>query len=156
LHFYFLFLQWLTDHIEPAEKGVLLRSTLYGQYYDHCLSKNRTPPNQATFGKLVKHIFHGIVTTRRLGKRGCSSYCHCGLRIKPDSPLNEITEEYDLVNDTDTHSKKKQRRGKPSLLDQMGVRIPPRPPMFNPRETFCPLLPMNQDLMTGSYQQVHR
>ncbi len=113
------YLQWLTDNIELDEKGVVLRSTLYNHYFEYCLNNKRTPPNQATFGKLVKHVFHGFVISRRLGARGCSMYCHAGIRFKSTSKLN-----HDAENEKTIGKRGRKSRG---VLKELGIKVPPRP-----------------------------
>lgn len=69
----------------------------------------------------MKHEFKGVVSTRRFGPRGASTYCHYGLRIKQDSLLNEITEEYDLE---EVKANGKRGPGGGSILAKLGIRIP--------------------------------
>uniref|UniRef100_K1S058 Transcription factor RFX3 n=1 Tax=Magallana gigas TaxID=29159 RepID=K1S058_MAGGI len=83
--------QWLIDNYETAEGVSLPRSTLYNHYLRHCQEQNLDPMNPASFGKLIRSVFLGL-RTRRLGTRGNSKYHYYGIRIKANSPLNQITD----------------------------------------------------------------
>lgn len=48
--------------------------------------------NAASFGKLIRSVFSGL-RTRRLGTRGNSKYHYYGIRIKPESMLNQMIDE---------------------------------------------------------------
>uniref|UniRef100_A0A183D1C9 RFX-type winged-helix domain-containing protein n=1 Tax=Gongylonema pulchrum TaxID=637853 RepID=A0A183D1C9_9BILA len=80
-------IQWLINNYEPADGTSLPRCTLYSHYIKHCNENKLEPVNAASFGKLIRSVFHGL-RTRRLGTRGNSKYHYYGIRIKPDSPLN--------------------------------------------------------------------
>ncbi|XP_064477045.1 DNA-binding protein RFX2-like isoform X6 [Ornithodoros turicata] len=84
--------QWLIDNYETAEGVSLPRSTLYNHYLRHCAEHKLEPVNAASFGKLIRSVFLGL-RTRRLGTRGNSKYHYYGIRVKPNSPLNQISEE---------------------------------------------------------------
>ncbi|KAG8185612.1 hypothetical protein JTE90_023311 [Oedothorax gibbosus] len=84
--------QWLIDNYETAEGVSLPRSTLYNHYLRHCSEHKLDPVNAASFGKLIRSVFLGL-RTRRLGTRGNSKYHYYGIRVKPNSPLNQISEE---------------------------------------------------------------
>ncbi|XP_077499521.1 DNA-binding protein RFX2-like isoform X2 [Amblyomma americanum] len=84
--------QWLIDNYETAEGVSLPRSTLYNHYLRHCGEHKLEPVNAASFGKLIRSVFLGL-RTRRLGTRGNSKYHYYGIRVKPNSPLNQISEE---------------------------------------------------------------
>uniref|UniRef100_A0A8R1TKW2 RFX-type winged-helix domain-containing protein n=1 Tax=Onchocerca volvulus TaxID=6282 RepID=A0A8R1TKW2_ONCVO len=83
-------IQWLINNYEPADGTSLPRCTLYTHYIKHCNENKLEPVNAASFGKLIRSVFHGL-RTRRLGTRGNSKYHYYGIRIKPDSPLNRGT-----------------------------------------------------------------
>eukprot|EP00118_Oscarella_pearsei_P014782 m.129196 g.129196 ORF g.129196 m.129196 type:complete len:818 (+) comp37969_c1_seq3:796-3249(+) len=89
--------QWLVDNYETAEGVSLPRSTLYNHYLRHCQSGGLEPVNAASFGKLIRSVFLGL-RTRRLGTRGNSKYHYYGIRIKPSSPLNALTQEDDSLS----------------------------------------------------------
>ncbi|XP_022246393.1 transcription factor RFX3-like, partial [Limulus polyphemus] len=84
--------QWLIDNYETAEGVSLPRSTLYNHYLRHCTEHKLEPVNAASFGKLIRSVFLGL-RTRRLGTRGNSKYHYYGIRVKPNSPLNQISED---------------------------------------------------------------
>ncbi|KFM57109.1 Transcription factor RFX3, partial [Stegodyphus mimosarum] len=84
--------QWLIDNYETAEGVSLPRSTLYNHYLRHCSEHKLDPVNAASFGKLIRSVFLGL-RTRRLGTRGNSKYHYYGIRVKPNSPLNQISED---------------------------------------------------------------
>ncbi len=50
------------------------------------------PVNAASFGKLIRSVFLGL-RTRRIGTRGNSKYHYYGIRVKPTSILNNISED---------------------------------------------------------------
>lgn len=85
-------MQWLIDNFEPAEGCSLRRSTLYNYYLLHCTEQRIEPVNPASFGKLIRSVFLGL-RTRRLGTRGNSKYHYYGIRVKMNSPLNQIAED---------------------------------------------------------------
>lgn len=94
-NFFILFkfkIKWLSRNYETADGVSLPRSTLYNHYIQHCNESKLEPVNAASFGKLIRSVFSGL-RTRRLGTRGNSKYHYYGIRIKPDSILNQITEE---------------------------------------------------------------
>ncbi|XP_032241539.2 DNA-binding protein RFX2 isoform X2 [Nematostella vectensis] len=84
--------QWLLENYETAEGVSLPRSTLYNHYLTHCQTHKLDPVNAASFGKLIRSVFLGL-RTRRLGTRGNSKYHYYGIRIKPSSPLNALTDD---------------------------------------------------------------
>ncbi|KAL1465705.1 hypothetical protein WDU94_005253 [Cyamophila willieti] len=81
--------QWLIDNYETAEGVSLPRSSLFNHYIRHCAENKLDAVNAASFGKLIRSVFIGL-RTRRLGTRGNSKYHYYGIRVKPDSPLNNI------------------------------------------------------------------
>jgi hypothetical protein len=83
---------WLIQNFEPAEGCSLRRSTLYNYYIHHCLEQKLEPVNPASFGKLIRGVFLGL-RTRRLGTRGNSKYHYYGIRVKPESMLNQLAED---------------------------------------------------------------
>uniref|UniRef100_A0A914VAJ1 RFX-type winged-helix domain-containing protein n=1 Tax=Plectus sambesii TaxID=2011161 RepID=A0A914VAJ1_9BILA len=85
-------IQWLLQNYETAEGVSLPRCTLYSHYLRHCADNKLDPVNAASFGKLIRSVFLGL-RTRRLGTRGNSKYHYYGIRIKPESPLNRVTED---------------------------------------------------------------
>ncbi|XP_037089452.1 DNA-binding protein RFX2-like [Pollicipes pollicipes] len=89
--------QWLNDNYEVAEGVSLPRSTLYSHYLRHCADNKLDPVNAASFGKLIRQVFYGL-RTRRLGTRGNSKYHYYGIRVKPDSPLNNLSDEVALAS----------------------------------------------------------
>ncbi|CAL4071843.1 unnamed protein product [Meganyctiphanes norvegica] len=84
--------QWLMDNYETAEGVSLPRSTLYNHYLRHCADHKLDPVNAASFGKLIRSVFIGL-RTRRLGTRGNSKYHYYGIRVKPTSPLNNLSDD---------------------------------------------------------------
>lgn len=75
-------------HYDHFSELVLNRTMMNGlKYFRHCNENKLEPVNAASFGKLIRSVFHGL-RTRRLGTRGNSKYHYYGIRIKPDSPLN--------------------------------------------------------------------
>lgn len=58
----------------------------------HCNESKIEPVNAASFGKLIRSVFSGL-RTRRLGTRGNSKYHYYGIRIKPESLLNQMMED---------------------------------------------------------------
>ena len=88
--------QWLIDNFEPAEGCSLRRSTLYNYYLHHCTEQKIEPVNPASFGKLIRSVFLGL-RTRRLGTRGNSKYHYYGIRVKANSPLNQIADDQALA-----------------------------------------------------------
>ncbi|KAM8793479.1 transcription factor RFX3-like [Eudromia elegans] len=101
-------LQWLLDNYETAEGVSLPRSTLYNHYLRHCQEHKLDPVNAASFGKLIRSIFMGL-RTRRLGTRGNSKYHYYGIRVKPDSPLNQLQEDMQYMAMRQQPIQKKQR-----------------------------------------------
>ncbi|XP_053091856.1 DNA-binding protein RFX2 isoform X1 [Pangasianodon hypophthalmus] len=85
-------LQWLLDNYETAEGVSLARCSLYNHYLRHCHEQKLDPVNAASFGKLIRSVFMGL-RTRRLGTRGNSKYHYYGIRVKPDSPLNQLQDD---------------------------------------------------------------
>ncbi|XP_046805548.1 DNA-binding protein RFX2 [Lucilia cuprina] len=85
-------IKWLSRNYETAEGVSLPRSTLYNHYIQHCNESKIEPVNAASFGKLIRSVFSGL-RTRRLGTRGNSKYHYYGIRIKPESMLNQILDE---------------------------------------------------------------
>jgi len=77
---------------ETAEGVSLPRSTLYNHYLRHCVEHKLDPVNAASFGKLIRSVFLGL-RTRRLGTRGNSKYHYYGIRLKPNSVLNQLNED---------------------------------------------------------------
>ncbi|KAJ9593861.1 hypothetical protein L9F63_027495, partial [Diploptera punctata] len=84
--------QWLLENYETAEGVSLPRSTLYNHYLRHCNEHKLDPVNAASFGKLIRSVFLGL-RTRRLGTRGNSKYHYYGIRVKPGSSLNQLSED---------------------------------------------------------------
>ncbi|XP_066992717.1 DNA-binding protein RFX2 isoform X2 [Anabrus simplex] len=84
--------QWLLENYETAEGVSLPRSTLYNHYLRHCSEHKLEPVNAASFGKLIRSVFLGL-RTRRLGTRGNSKYHYYGIRVKPTSPLNQLSDD---------------------------------------------------------------
>ncbi|XP_042553131.1 DNA-binding protein RFX2 isoform X1 [Dipodomys spectabilis] len=103
-------LQWLLDNYETAEGVSLPRSSLYNHYLRHCQEHKLDPVNAASFGKLIRSVFMGL-RTRRLGTRGNSKYHYCGIRLKPDSPLNRLQEDtqYMAMRQQPVHQKPRYR-----------------------------------------------
>ncbi|KAB7496579.1 Transcription factor RFX4 [Armadillidium nasatum] len=89
--------QWLLDNYETAEGVSLPRSTLYNHYLYHCADHKLDPVNSASFGKLIRSVFMGL-RTRRLGTRGNSKYHYYGIRVKPNSSLNNLSEDGTPLN----------------------------------------------------------
>ncbi|GIX79392.1 DNA-binding protein RFX2 [Caerostris extrusa] len=83
--------QWLIDNYETAEGVSLPRSTLYTHYLKHCTEHKLDPVNAASFGKLIRSVFLGL-RTRRLGTRKFQVSL-LWYSVKPNSPLNQISEE---------------------------------------------------------------
>ena len=84
--------QWLLEHFEPSEGVSLARCTLYSHYRRHCAENCVDEMNAASFGKLIRSVFVNL-KTRRLGTRGNSKYHYYGIRVKPNSPLNQYADE---------------------------------------------------------------
>jgi len=117
------------DNYEKAEGVSLLRSTIYDNYLTHCSETKFDPLNAPSFGKLIRSVFTGL-QTRRLGTRygaifkyimwlilltvflfirGNSKYHYYGIRIKPNSLLNDFKEEGSpLVETTSQRSSSKK------------------------------------------------
>ncbi|CAI6363608.1 unnamed protein product [Macrosiphum euphorbiae] len=99
--------EWLMDNYEKAEGVSLLRSTIYDNYLTHCSETKLDPLNAPSFGKLIRSVFTGL-QTRRLGTRGNSKYHYYGIRIKPNSLLNDFKEEESLPVETTSQSSTKK------------------------------------------------
>ncbi|XP_022525929.1 DNA-binding protein RFX2 isoform X4 [Astyanax mexicanus] len=115
-------LQWLLDNYETAEGVSMARCSLYNHYLRHCQEQKLDPVNAASFGKLIRSVFMGL-RTRRLGTRGNSKYHYYGIRLKPDSPLNQLQEDtqYMAMRQQPVHQK---QRFKPlHKVDGMGDRL---------------------------------
>ncbi|KAK7082837.1 Transcription factor rfx3 [Halocaridina rubra] len=84
--------QWLMENYETADGVSLPRSTLYNHYLRHCADNKLDPVNAASFGKLIRSVFLGL-RTRRLGTRGNSKYHYYGIRLKPSSPLVNLSDD---------------------------------------------------------------
>jgi len=52
---------------------------------------HQDPVNAASFGKLIRSVFIGL-RTRRIGTRGNSKYHYYGIRLKPSSALNNVSQ----------------------------------------------------------------
>lgn len=102
--------QWLVDNYETAEGVSLPRSTLYNHYLQHCQANKLDAVNAASFGKLIRSVFMGL-RTRRLGTRGNSKYHYYGIRIKPSSPLNALSDDSQVAM---RQSPSTQKRLKPA------------------------------------------
>ncbi|KAL9950553.1 hypothetical protein ACROYT_G043066 [Oculina patagonica] len=102
--------QWLVDNYETAEGVSLPRSTLYNHYLQHCQGNKLDAVNAASFGKLIRSVFMGL-RTRRLGTRGNSKYHYYGIRIKPSSPLNALSDDAQVAM---RQSPSTQKRLKPA------------------------------------------
>ncbi|XP_057345728.1 DNA-binding protein RFX2 isoform X4 [Manis pentadactyla] len=121
--------QWLLDNYETAEGVSVPRSSLYSQYLRHCQECKLDPVNAASFGKLIRSVFVGL-RTRRLGTRGNSRYHYYGIRLKPDSPLNQLPEDtqYMAMRQQSTHQRPSLCFLSPcwvALLGPHGVTRPP-------------------------------
>lgn len=53
-------------------------------------------------------------------------YCHIGLRIKDDSPLNDVIEQYDVEDSNSTRRDVVPRRKPRGVLKELGIRVPPK------------------------------
>ncbi|VDN58584.1 unnamed protein product [Dracunculus medinensis] len=133
-------IQWLINNYEPADGTSLPRCTLYSHYiklffifckfyfywfqknknFRHCNDNKLEAVNAASFGKLIRSVFHGL-RTRRLGTRGNSKYHYYGIRIKPDSLLNRninlhlsVNDEYNRNNNQQHQMSTRNRNGPPS------------------------------------------
>ncbi|CAN8003937.1 unnamed protein product [Ixodes hexagonus] len=118
--------QWLIDNYETAEGVSLPRSTLYNHYLRHCGEHKLEPVNAASFGKLIRSVFLGL-RTRRLGTRGNSKYHYYGIRVKPNSPLNQISEEVTttaLRQQSATQAKRFRLGGKTPTENDSGTPMP--------------------------------
>uniref|UniRef100_F1KUU3 DNA-binding protein RFX2 n=2 Tax=Ascaris TaxID=6251 RepID=F1KUU3_ASCSU len=124
-------IQWLINNYEPADGTSLPRCTLYSHYIKHCNENKLEPVNAASFGKLIRSVFHGL-RTRRLGTRGNSKYHYYGIRIKPDSPLNRglnsssmsINEDYTrahMITTPSQHIAQMHNRNNTSRRPTMGA-----------------------------------
>ncbi|XP_065211481.1 DNA-binding protein RFX2-like isoform X2 [Planococcus citri] len=115
--------QWLLDNYETADGVSLPRSTLYYYYMHHCSESKIDPVNAASFGKLIRSVFVGL-RTRRLGTRGNSKYHYYGIRLKPDSPLNNLSVNEEngtftnrTTNGNTCQTQKRFRSSKPETND---------------------------------------
>eukprot|EP00102_Acyrthosiphon_pisum_P026868 XP_016664078.1 PREDICTED: DNA-binding protein RFX2 [Acyrthosiphon pisum] len=108
---------WLMDNYEKAEGVSLLRSTIYDNYLTHCSETKFDPLNAPSFGKLIRSVFTGL-QTRRLGTRGNSKYHYYGIRIKPNSLLNELKEEESLPVETTSRSSSSKKIKKIKIEEQ--------------------------------------
>lgn len=79
---------WLFENYEIGE-GSLPRCELYDHYKKHCAEHRMDPVNAASFGKLIRSVFHNL-KTRRLGTRGNSKYHYYGIRLKDSSTLHSM------------------------------------------------------------------
>lgn len=102
--------QWLVDNYETAEGVSLPRSTLYNHYLQHCQANKLDAVNAASFGKLIRSVFMGL-RTRRLGTRGNSKYHYYGIRIKPSSPLNALSDESQVAMRQSPSTQKRLKPG---------------------------------------------
>ncbi|KAH7986685.1 hypothetical protein HPB52_024797 [Rhipicephalus sanguineus] len=84
--------QWCDRQLRDCGGGVVATEHTYNHYLRHCGEHKLEPVNAASFGKLIRSVFLGL-RTRRLGTRGNSKYHYYGIRVKPNSPLNQISEE---------------------------------------------------------------
>ena len=114
--------QWLLDNYETAEGVSLPRNLLYSHYMRHCSGSKIDPVNAASFGKLIRSVFIGL-KTRRLGTRGNSKYHYYGIRIKPDSPLNNFQED-SIVEARRQQPTQKREPGQLDSVDSDGQAIP--------------------------------
>ncbi|CAI6363145.1 unnamed protein product [Macrosiphum euphorbiae] len=108
---------WLMDNYEKAEGVSLLRSTIYDNYLTHCSETKLDPLNAPSFGKLIRSVFTGL-QTRRLGTRGNSKYHYYGIRIKPNSLLNDFKEEESLPVETTSQSSSSKKNKKIKTEEQ--------------------------------------
>nr|CAD7403312.1 unnamed protein product [Timema poppensis] len=103
--------QWLLENYETAEGVSLPRSTLYNHYLRHCNEHKLDPVNAASFGKLIRSVFLGL-RTRRLGTRGNSKYHYYGIRVKPSSSLNQLSEDGTSLSSSRQQGGSSQKRFK--------------------------------------------
>uniref|UniRef100_A0A4W4F6K7 DNA-binding protein RFX2 n=1 Tax=Electrophorus electricus TaxID=8005 RepID=A0A4W4F6K7_ELEEL len=115
-------LQWLLDNYETAEGVSLARCSLYHHYLRHCQEQKLDPVNAASFGKLIRSVFMGL-RTRRLGTRGNSKYHYYGIRLKPDSPLNRLQDDFQYMAMRQQPVHQKQRFKPLHKVDGMGNSI---------------------------------
>eukprot|EP00102_Acyrthosiphon_pisum_P022351 XP_016659561.1 PREDICTED: DNA-binding protein RFX2 [Acyrthosiphon pisum] len=108
---------WLMNNYEKAEGVSLLRSTIYDNYLTHCSETKFDPLNAPSFGKLIRSVFTGL-QTRRLGTRGNSKYHYYGIRIKPNSLLNDLKEEESLPVETTSRSSSSKKIKKIKIEEQ--------------------------------------
>ncbi|KAF1944945.1 hypothetical protein EJ02DRAFT_339725 [Clathrospora elynae] len=80
---------WLQSVCRLAKTSVP-RNRVYSKYAERCGTDRVIPLNPASFGKLVRVIFPGILT-RRLGVRGESKYHYVDLELIDDSGEGEDT-----------------------------------------------------------------
>jgi len=114
--------QWLTDHFENSEGVSLPRALMYNHYLLHCQEQNLDPVNAASFGKLVRSMFQGL-RTRRLGTRGHSKYHYYGIRIKVNSPLNQLHEEITYMTNSMRYNDFNKNRGRSLVRNHSGLSI---------------------------------
>lgn len=68
------------DTVCKKSTGSVPRNRVFSHYADRCGDERVPPLNPASFGKLVRIIFPGIMT-RRLGMRGESKYHYVDLSL---------------------------------------------------------------------------
>ncbi|RCH93587.1 hypothetical protein CU098_009129 [Rhizopus stolonifer] len=101
---------WVRENYVQERDHNVPRRNMYEHYKTHCIARQLTPVNSATFGKLIRVVFPEL-KTRRLGVRGQSKYHYCGIRVKPSSeshqtndPILTITEDPRQFDDRSTVS----------------------------------------------------
>ncbi|XP_064138547.1 DNA-binding protein RFX2-like isoform X7 [Loxodonta africana] len=112
-------LQWLLDNYETAEGVSLPKSSLYNHYLQHCQEHKLDPVNAASFGKLIRSVFAGL-RTRRLGTRGNSKCHYHGIRLKPDSLLNQLQEDTQYMAMQQQPVQQKPRYQPAQKMDSLG------------------------------------
>ncbi|XP_067935549.1 transcription factor RFX3-like [Watersipora subatra] len=138
--------KWLLENFEPCDGVSLPRSVLYNFYLHHCGSENVEPSNPASFGKLVRMIFRDL-KTRRLGQRGNSRYHYYGIRLKPNSTLNQLMpDETPVAIRQPTHP---TRRVRPAASDDGTADSNPVTPKSEP-------LSVASETVTSSAEDKHR
>jgi regulatory factor X 1/2/3 len=85
-------IQWVWENFEAAEGMSFLCSTMYDHYVRHCKENELNPLDKIAFGKFIRVFFIGV-NTRRLGTRGNSKYHYYGIRVKPESALEQVSED---------------------------------------------------------------
>ncbi|KAI9791163.1 MAG: hypothetical protein M1833_001573 [Piccolia ochrophora] len=73
---------WLNTACQRST-GSIPRNRVYGHYVSRCGTDRVTVLNPASFGKLVRVMYPGILT-RRLGMRGESKYHYCNMSLVDD------------------------------------------------------------------------